>query len=326
MLVKLGRLPVAAGLALAVLVLPLDGAAADPEPTIAKTKAKLEKLNDQADKVVDKYNDANERYKKAKKKYNSLNGSLREQQSTVEDLRRQLVGVAVSSYQGGDLTAMPGLMSGQDPAALLGGLASVSQLSAERAGSLTAFDKATRALRVRRDEAKDAYKEADDVLDDLRKEKSKADRLVDEQTRILRRLGTYQTGNRDSKGVKYTGSASGNARAALSFAFSQIGKPYQYGASGPGSWDCSGLTQAAWKAAGVTLPRTTWSQWSWGASRKVGDDAMEPGDLIFSHGLGHVGIYAGNGKMVHAPQTGDVVKISSLDSYGRSRIVGAIRP
>jgi cell wall-associated NlpC family hydrolase len=319
-------LPIAAGLALAVLMLPLDGAVADPEPTIPQVKAKLAKLNDEADKVVDKYNDANERYKKSRTNYNKLNGSLKSQEAGVEELRRQLIGVAISSYQGGDLATLPGLVGRTDPAAVLGGLASVSQLSAERAGTLTVFDKATRDLRDQRDKAKKAYDEADEVRDDLRKEKAKADRLVAEQTKILRRLGTFQVGNPDGSGQQYTGDASGNARSALEFAFAQIGKPYQYGASGPGSWDCSGLTQAAWRAGGVSLPRTTWSQWSWGASRRVGMNDLQPGDLLFSHGLGHVGIYAGGGKMVHAPQTGDVVKVVPLSSYGTSRFVGAVRP
>ncbi|MGW4800129.1 C40 family peptidase, partial [Nonomuraea sp. NPDC004297] len=78
--------------------------------------------------------------------------------------------------------------------------------------------------------------------------------------------------------------------------------------------------------AGVTLPRTTYTQWSWGAGRRVDLDAVKPGDLLFSRGLGHMGIYAGGGKMVHAPQTGDVVKVVDLDDYWRGRLVGAVRP
>ncbi|MFC7587587.1 C40 family peptidase [Nonomuraea antimicrobica] len=75
----------------------------------------------------------------------------------------------------------------------------------------------------------------------------------------------------------------------------------------------------------MTLPRTTWQQWAWGANRKVDLDDLQPGDLIFSEGLGHVSIYAGNGDIVHAPQTGDVVKVVKLSAYGRN-LVGAIRP
>ena len=133
-------------------------------------------------------------------------------------------------------------------------------------------------------------------------------------------------GDTNSPGIKYTGPASGDALGALQFAYAQVGKPYRYGGTGPGAYDCSGLTQAAWRAAGVSLPRTSAQQWAWGASRRVSMDELQPGDLLFSAGLGHVAMYAGNGEMVHAPRTGDVVKVVTLDSYGRSRFVGAVRP
>ncbi|WP_431922364.1 C40 family peptidase [Nonomuraea jabiensis] len=76
-----------------------------------------------------------------------------------------------------------------------------------------------------------------------------------------------------------------------------------------------------WRQGGVELPRTTYTQWNWGAGRRVPLDQLQPGDLLFSKGLGHMGMYAGNGKMVHAPQTGDVIKISTLDDYWRNRLL-----
>ncbi|WP_225878152.1 C40 family peptidase [Spongiactinospora rosea] len=321
------RIPVAAGIIVAALTVPLGGSAvADPRPTLQQAKAKLAKLNDQADKVVDQYNAATEKQKNAKKKYQRLKDEYAKQNGTVDGLRRQLVGMAVTAYQGAELSTWPGMMGQQDPAAMLVGLASISQLSASRSQSLTAFDAATRDLVRKRDAAKKALGETEKVLDEVRGEKKKVEGLVKEQTKLLRRLGAFRNGDPNSQGVKYTGSASGNARQVLSFAFAQIGKPYRYGGTGPGGYDCSGLTQAAWRSGGVSLPRTTWEQWRWGAGRKVSMDALQPGDLLFSHGLGHVGIYAGNNKMVHAPQTGDVIKVVSLDSYGRGRFVGAIRP
>jgi cell wall-associated NlpC family hydrolase len=116
------------------------------------------------------------------------------------------------------------------------------------------------------------------------------------------------------------------AAYAVKYAYKQIGDPYRYGGTGPGSWDCSGLSQAAWRKGGVSLPRTTHQQWAWGANRRVSMDSLRPGDLIFSRGLGHMGIYIGDGKMLHAPQTGDVVKITPLSRYGHHRFLGGIRP
>ncbi|WP_307827592.1 NlpC/P60 family protein [Planomonospora sp. ID82291] len=318
----------AAGLALAAFLLPAlpaGDALAEPKPTIAEAKKKLEKLNDQADKIVEKYNQAGEKWKKARARYRTLNGALEKQNAKVAGLRRELVTMAVSSYQVGTVTGWEGLVTQADPGALLSGMAAVDQMSALRAQSLTAFEEATETLRTDRDKAKAALAEADGYRDELAKEKAKADKMVKAQVKLLRELGAYRAGNPDSPGITYTGPASGSAREALEFAFAQVGKPYQYGGTGPGGWDCSGLVQAAWRAGGVSLPRTTWEQWSWGAGRRVSLDDLQPGDLIFSEGLGHVSLFAGGGQIVHAPQTGDVVKVVDLSSYGR-RLVGAVRP
>jgi peptidoglycan DL-endopeptidase CwlO len=323
--VRFGRMPVAAGLAMGILLLPLDGAVADPKPTIGQAKARLEKLNDQADKAVDRYNTTTEKYKKARKLYLKLNASYQTKQETVAGLRASLVSMAVDTYQVGDLPAWPSMLGQGDPAAMLGSLAMADAMRNERAQTLAAFDRENRALKGERDGAKSALGEADQAREESKKERDKVVKLVGQQKKLLTKLGAYRTGNPNSTGIQYTGSASGNAAAVLSFAFAQVGKPYVFGGTGPGGWDCSGLTQGAWRAGGVSLPRTTWEQWSWGASRKVSLDSLRPGDLIFSEGLGHVSIYAGGGKIVHAPQTGDVVKVVPLNGYGR-RLVGAIRP
>ncbi|GAA3579346.1 C40 family peptidase [Nonomuraea rosea] len=310
-------------LASATLLANPGAAAADPSP--AQARAKLVKLNEQADKVVEQYNQATETHKTAKTKYDVLNAEVGQKDAQAEALRRDLVTAAVSDYQAG-YQGWERFVAQGSPEAILGGMASLDQMAQSRAAKLRAFEAATKDLRDRRDAARTVLAEADAARDKVRGQKAKVDKLVAEQTRILRRLGAFQTGNPRSTGITYTGSASGNARAALQFAFAQVGKPYRYGGTGPGSFDCSGLTQAAWRSAGVSLPRTTWTQWSWGAARRVPLNALQPGDLLFSKGLGHMGMYAGNGKMVHAPQTGDVVKVVALDGYWRNRLLGAIRP
>ncbi|MFD8421230.1 NlpC/P60 family protein [Streptomyces sp. NPDC059668] len=101
------------------------------------------------------------------------------------------------------------------------------------------------------------------------------------------------------------------AAKAIAFARAQIGKPYVWGATGPGSYDCSGLTQAVWKAAGVTLPRTTYDQVNVGTT--VSLSAVEPGDLVFFYDdISHVGLYIGNGMMIHAPKPGAYVREESI--------------
>ncbi len=123
--------------------------------------------------------------------------------------------------------------------------------------------------------------------------------------------------------VPATPHASHGAGAAIAAARAQLGKPYQYGAGGPGSFDCSGLTSWAWRAAGVSLPHNAAAQRGSGSS--VSRGALQPGDLVFFGSPAyHVGIYVGDGMMIHAPTTGDVVKMSPLsymsDYSGATRV------
>jgi cell wall-associated NlpC family hydrolase len=117
------------------------------------------------------------------------------------------------------------------------------------------------------------------------------------------------------------------AQAAIEAALSMRGRPYQWGATGPGTFDCSGLTMWAYRQAGVSIPRTSRSQYA--GLPKVPLDQMQPGDLVFfangssPSSIHHVGMYLGGGQMVHAPRTGDVVKVSALWSNG---VYGAVRP
>ncbi|MFE5031108.1 NlpC/P60 family protein [Streptomyces sp. NPDC056683] len=115
------------------------------------------------------------------------------------------------------------------------------------------------------------------------------------------------------------------AAKAIAFARAQIGKPYVWGATGPGSYDCSGLSQAAWKAAGVSLPRTTYDQVNAGTTVSLADAL--PGDLVFFYDdVSHVGIYIGNGMMIHAPKPGAYVREESIYYGGESIIHSVVRP
>ncbi|MDR7279538.1 C40 family peptidase [Catenuloplanes atrovinosus] len=114
---------------------------------------------------------------------------------------------------------------------------------------------------------------------------------------------------------------SGLAGDAIRFAYSQLGKPYRWGADGPGSYDCSGLTMAAWERAGARLPHNAARQWR--TVRRIGRDDLRPGDLVFYYGgISHVALYVGAGKMIHAPSVGENVRIDAVGyqpvhGYGR---------
>ena len=118
---------------------------------------------------------------------------------------------------------------------------------------------------------------------------------------------------------------------ALSWAFAELGRPYVWGATGPGTFDCSGLTQYVWKAAGVSIPRVAADQDAW--TVPVPLSQLLPGDLVFfgTTDIHHVGIYIGDGLMINAPHTGDVVRVSSiwwsdLAGFGRVHAKGTLVP
>ncbi|MFV2179622.1 NlpC/P60 family protein [Actinomadura sp. LOL_016] len=115
------------------------------------------------------------------------------------------------------------------------------------------------------------------------------------------------------------------ARKAVRFAKKQIGKPYRWGAEGPNAYDCSGLVMAAWRKAGVKLPRVTHAQYR-KVDRKVKMKNLKPGDLVFFRNRGHVGMYVGNDRYLHAPNSGSRVRINKLTKSREKQFAGAVRP
>ncbi|MES9544082.1 NlpC/P60 family protein [Actinomadura sp. NPDC000600] len=115
------------------------------------------------------------------------------------------------------------------------------------------------------------------------------------------------------------------AKKALRFARKQIGKPYRWGATGPSGYDCSGLMMAAWRRAGVRIPRVTYAQYR-KVDRKVKMRHLKPGDLIFFHGRSHVGMYVGHGRFLHAPNSGARVRIDKFGARRKKQFAGAVRP
>ncbi|MFE7753793.1 NlpC/P60 family protein [Streptomyces sp. NPDC057418] len=182
---------------------------------------------------------------------------------------------------------------------------------------LTTEEKA-RLAELEREKAAEAERKAEELARQQAAAKAEADRAAEEAA--PKEEAGPGTGTGDE-----TGSDSGYASKAdkvLAFARAQIGKPYVWGATGPASYDCSGLTQAAWRAADVTLPRTTWDQVEVGTRVATAD--LQPGDLVFFYDdISHVGVYKGDGMMIHAPKPGTNVREESIYSMP---IYGSVRP
>ncbi|MFI7012797.1 NlpC/P60 family protein [Streptomyces sp. NPDC050164] len=191
----------------------------------------------------------------------------------------------------------------------------------ELLSKLTAEEKA-RLAAIEREKQQEAARKADE----LARQQAAQQQAQEEEAAQQQDSGSSSAGSGSSTSTAPADSSyATKAEKALAFARAQIGKPYVWGAVGPGSYDCSGLTQAAWKAAGVTLPRTTYDQVDAGTTVPVSQ--AQPGDLVFFYDdITHVGIYIGNGMMIHAPKPGTYVREESIYYDGESSIHSVVRP
>ncbi|GAA3734455.1 ElaB/YqjD/DUF883 family membrane-anchored ribosome-binding protein [Spinactinospora alkalitolerans] len=318
---------IATGLGVAAagsLILP-GFAHADPEPTQEEAEARLGELQEEADIAVQDYNQAKEDYDAAKKKVEELENQVGDEEERYNELRDQVAEFASAAYQGTDLDSSMTVLSIDDPEDVYEQAADIGYLSENQRAELEEFAGSSERLIKLKQEAEDALEDAEEQKDEAEEQKDDVEERIGEQEELLAQFPDADpaAGGSDAGG-SYTGSASGNARAALDFAYAQIGKPYVWGGAGPDGYDCSGLTMRAWGAAGVNLPRTTYAQAN--AGQRVSRDALQPGDLVFFSGQGHMGIYAGNNQMVHAPRTGKNVEVVSLAGYWDGQYEFAVRP
>ncbi|MGK4584086.1 NlpC/P60 family protein [Kitasatospora sp. HPMI-4] len=352
------RMTLLAATAGAATVLPVAaGAHAAPGRNLEQVKAQVDKLYEEAEVSTEHFNKAGEQQQQLQAEASRLQDRLAEQQAKVNELRTTLGAVAADQYRSGGVDPSVQLMLNASPGeylerAGLQGQANEQQVAAlrlalqlqrsidqtrnETAAKLAELDRARQELAEHKEEAKAKLAEAKSVLDGL-EAADRAKVLADENDQAASR-GSGRTspggssaagggssatgGSGGSVGGSYTGPASGRAKSALDFAYAQLGKPYQPGGVGPSAFDCSGLTQSAWRAAGVSLPRTTWDQWN--AGHHVSQSDLQPGDLVFYfQDLHHVGIYVGDGMVLHAPRLGKNVTVVPMNVMP---YMGAIRP
>jgi cell wall-associated NlpC family hydrolase len=194
----------------------------------------------------------------------------------------------------------------------------LNSLKAEERARLAAIEKARREAAIK--EA--AEREAARREAAARSTRSETRSSENDDSSRSRSTTKKRDGRGDGGTPAYDGPSSGRAGTAVSVALAQVGKPYVYAGNGPSVFDCSGLTTYAWRAAGVSLPRSSSTQYA--AGRKVSKSSLQPGDLVYYYSpISHVGMYIGGGRIVHAANPRTDVNIASLDSMP---YVGATRP
>lgn len=336
---------------LAVSALALTGALvsapqqalADPPLTVEEAKAQVAELQTEAAAIDQEYVGVKQSLAQSKAQLKLKQADVKAQTRKVQRLRQQAGQVALAQFQNRHLDAAAKLLLSDDEDDFLSQISTVEKVSENQNSALQDYQEEQAKLveLERSTETETAQLQKEEA--ELAKLRESSDSKIAESKQVLAKLteeertriaaeekkareeaqaaaeASAEEGTDTSTSVT---AGSGKGAQVVAFAKSQLGKPYRYASAGPSAYDCSGLTSAAWKSAGVSLPRT--SQTQYGVGRSVARSELQPGDLVFFYrDLSHVGLYAGNGQVIHSPRPGKTVEYASISSMP---YVGARRP
>ncbi|MEH0936091.1 C40 family peptidase [Micromonospora psammae] len=317
------RTLVVAGLS-AVLIAPAVEVRA--EPSVTELTARIEKSSTELERIVESYNKLNEEIKANKATAASLQARIGPLEAQTAQSRADVGELASTAYKTGGLRTARALLE-PGSASLTDRLGTLDHLTRQRQARISGFTTQQRQLL--------AEKSRLDAT--LAREAAQARSMTNTKKRIEKDLSRLYEMRRQAYGrateeapkrrpksapADDAPAVSGQAGVAVRYAYGALGKPYVWGADGPNGYDCSGLTSAAWRAAGRSLPHNTRMQW--GVVSHISRGELRPGDLVFYSGLGHMGIYVGGGQIIDAPSAGrNVLKrdmdIMPIQGYGRVR-------
>jgi cell wall-associated NlpC family hydrolase len=311
---------------------------AAPQPTVTQVTAQVSKLTTQENKAVQQFDVVNQQLKAADATLKQVTAQVARDQAEFTASRKALAQAAAAAYEDGNLTSMATLLTTDNPAVVLSKASMLVQLSSARYAEMHQVISAARQLTGAQNQAKRAAQAISALRDQRKSQADSIGKALQQKKSLLATLTAQQQAQvttKASPGGGSTGSTTatdplpasgGGGNAAVAFAYKQLGCPYVYGATGPcpQGYDCSGLAQAAWAAAGVSIPRDTYEQWA--ALPHVPLSDLQPGDLIYFNGESHVGIYVGGGDIIDAPQPGQNVEKVPLAGWYQSTEDGAVRP
>ncbi|MGZ4427415.1 MAG: NlpC/P60 family protein [Nocardioidaceae bacterium] len=320
------------------------------QPSIATVQTRVSRLYHQAEQASERYNGAQMSLQHARTRLRAAQTDVRRQQALVAEIRKRVASAVVADYQGQAFSSATQVMVSRNPSAFVDRLVAVSQYHDNQVQMMQQFASQTRQLQMRQQSAQRELTSIAATKKKLAAEKAQIDRKAGAAKRLLSHLKAKARARaaaqaaaqaaraaRSQDASRSAGTspspapaapspsaapASGRAAQAVAYAMAQVGKSYVYGATGPSSFDCSGLTMRAWQSAGVTLPRTAAAQMS--AGTPVSSSNLQPGDLVFYYSpVSHVGMYIGNGRIVNAenPSVGVVTAPVFMMPYA-----GAVRP
>lgn len=291
-------------------------------PTAAELDKHIAAASRRLEVVVEQYNDSREELHTTQVRISRLNSRLGPMTRDLEQQQALVDGLMSNTYQRTRTGPTVALFASDEPHEFVDKLLVLHQLASSE-------QRATEALQRAQSRVNGTRQMLNALADQQRRQQTqlntrratvKGEIIALKQMRVI----AYGGGSRytDSGDIPVPDYVPGPAGQAVAFAFSQLGKPYRWGADGPRAYDCSGLTMAAWRTAGVHLPHNAARQYA--STAHIGRGRLKPGDLVFFYGpISHVGIYIGGGKMIHAPEFGENVRVASIDSQP---IAGFARP
>ncbi|MFD4566719.1 NlpC/P60 family protein [Streptomyces sp. NPDC058467] len=314
---------------------------ADPQLSAAQVKAKVDKLYEEAEVATEKYNGTKEKADKAEERLSALRDEAARKEDRLNSEREALGSIAAAQYRSGGLDPALQLALSDDPDQYLDGAAFAERAGSRQAAAVDRVRKQLREIEQLRGAAHVELASLRSHQAELKRTKKTITGKLDAARQMLTQLSPDQraqlgqgggTGQRASRSSARdlnpvssgdVAAPSSRAAAAVAYAYGKLGSPYVWGATGPDAFDCSGLAQAAYRSAGISLPRTTYAQIN--AGRRVSRSELLPGDLVFFYsGISHVGIYVGNGQMIHAPNPTAPVRLAPVDEMpfaGATRVV-----
>jgi len=327
------------------VVLAATPAAAAPPPattatTLADARAQVATLELRMGQATEAYDTARVQLNRSLARAATLRTAAAVQQQRVDRLRQRVDAFIGAVYRSGTLTGLNSLLSSGSVQTFLEQLATLDRLSRDQRQQLADFRSAQLQLTAQQAALGREVAAQQRAADTLQAQRTAIEADLARRRQVLAEVGAAAaaaitaptpvsppgtaTGGGPAAIPAYSGPASGRGAIALRTAYAQLGKPYAWGGSGPGSFDCSGLTMYAWAAAGVALPHSAGMQMAYGIP--VPRSALQPGDLVFFGApVSHVGIFVSGDTIIGAPTFGDVVRFQSISGMGMP-YAGAVRP
>jgi cell wall-associated NlpC family hydrolase len=316
-------------LAMAFLTAVTPRAQADPEPPpdssdaaeqLAVAQREAEVLTEQWHEAQDTLDAKRGEAQRAEDAVDPARKAARRARANEERYRTQVDPIVAEAFESGRLDQLNVLITSDSPSDFLDQMTALDMFTADRLDKLNRLVALTAETARAQAEADAAAARADRAVveakaayQEIGARKKQADIRIDQAEKLLARLSPAQRARRirDEGDPGNVVLGSGKGALAMKIAMTRLRKPYAYGADGPNSFDCSGLMYWAFKKVGITLPRSSSAQALVG--KPVAKSDLKPGDLVFFYTpVSHVGFYAGNGKVLNAVQTGDVVRYSDL--------------